>query len=43
MFAETMIARQLTLYAARIKDTGQRCDMEAGIMSFTARTAWASS
>ena len=43
MFAETMIARQLTLYAARIKDTGQRCDMEAGMAKLlSARTAWAS-
>ena len=43
MFAETMIARQLTLYAARIKDTGQRCDMEAGMSKLlAARTAWAS-
>lgn len=43
MFAETMIARQLTLYAARIKDTGQRCDMEAGMAKLlAARTAWAS-
>ena len=43
MFAETMIARQLTLYAARIKDTGQRCDMEAGMAKLlAAKTAWAS-
>ena len=43
MFAETMIARQLTLYAAKIKDTGQRCDMEAGMSKLlAARTAWAS-
>lgn len=43
MYAETMIARQLTLYAAKIKDTGQRCDMEAGMAKLlAARTAWAS-
>ena len=43
MYAETMIARQLTLYAARIKDTGQRCDMEAGMSKLlAARTAWTS-
>ena len=43
MFAETMIARQLTLHAARIKDTGQRCDMEAGMAKLlAARIAWSS-
>ena len=31
MAVETMIARQLTLYAAREKDEGRRCDMEAGL------------
>ena len=41
MFCETMMARQLTLYAARIKDTGQRCDMEAGMAKLLAsRIAW---
>ena len=43
MFAETMIARQLTMHAARIKDTGQRCDMEAGMAKLlAAKIAWSS-
>ena len=31
MAAEIMIARQLTYYAAREKDSGRRCDLEAGM------------
>ena len=31
MAVEIMIARQLTLYAAREKDAGRRCDLEAGL------------
>ncbi|MEK9707183.1 MAG: acyl-CoA dehydrogenase family protein [Alphaproteobacteria bacterium] len=41
MATETMIARQLTLYAARQKDSGQRCDIEAGMAKLLgARAAW---
>ncbi|WP_458097180.1 acyl-CoA dehydrogenase family protein [Roseomonas sp. WA12] len=41
MAAETMMARQLTLFAARTKDSGQRCDMEAGMAKLlAARVAW---
>lgn len=40
--AETMAARQLTLAAARRKDSGRRCDVEAGMAKLlAARTAWA--
>jgi (2S)-methylsuccinyl-CoA dehydrogenase len=39
---ETMMARQLTLYAARIKDADQRCDLEAGMAKLLgAQVAWA--
>lgn len=39
---ETMVARQLTWFAARRKDEGQRCDLEAGQAKLLAsRTAWA--
>ncbi|MCB1972288.1 MAG: acyl-CoA/acyl-ACP dehydrogenase, partial [Geminicoccaceae bacterium] len=31
MATETMIARQLTLHAARQKDGDRRCDLEAGL------------
>ena len=42
MAAETMAARQLTLYAAREKDAGRRCDLEAGMAKLLgARVAWA--
>ena len=42
MAVETMIARQLTLYAAREKDGGRRCDLEAGMAKLlAARVAWA--
>jgi (2S)-methylsuccinyl-CoA dehydrogenase len=42
MAVETMIARQLTYYAARQKDSGRRCDIEAGMAKLlAARVAWA--
>ncbi len=42
MAVETMIARQLTYYAAREKDSGRRCDIEAGMAKLlAARVAWA--
>ncbi len=42
MAAETMMARQLTYFAARQKDSGQRCDIEAGMAKLlAARVAWA--
>ncbi|HZD90763.1 MAG TPA: acyl-CoA dehydrogenase family protein [Pseudolabrys sp.] len=41
MAAEIMIARQLTYYAAREKDSGRRCDLEAGMAKLlAARVAW---
>jgi (2S)-methylsuccinyl-CoA dehydrogenase len=36
MAAETMMARQLTRHAARTKDAGQRCDIEAGMAKLLA-------
>jgi len=43
MAVETMIARQLTYFAARQKDQGRRCDLEAGMAKLlAARIAWAS-
>ena len=40
---EIMIARQLTYYAARQKDQGRRCDLEAGMAKLlAARIAWSS-
>jgi (2S)-methylsuccinyl-CoA dehydrogenase len=43
MAVEIMIARQLTYYAAREKDSGRRCDLEAGMAKLlAARVAWAS-
>ncbi len=36
MATETMFARQLTYFAARQKDTGQRCDIEAGMAKLLA-------
>jgi len=42
MAVETMIARQLTLFAAREKDSDRRCDIEAGMAKLlAARVAWA--
>jgi len=41
MTAETMAARQLTYFAARAKDRGERCDIEAGMAKLlAARVAW---
>ncbi|MGH6683197.1 MAG: acyl-CoA dehydrogenase family protein [Pseudolabrys sp.] len=43
MAAEIMIARQLTYFAAREKDSGRRCDLEAGMAKLlAARVAWTS-
>jgi len=42
MAAEIMLARQLTYFAARQKDSGKRCDLEAGMAKLlAARVAWA--
>jgi (2S)-methylsuccinyl-CoA dehydrogenase len=42
MAVEIMIARQLTYFAARQKDSGRRCDLEAGMAKLlAARVAWA--
>jgi len=42
MAVEVMIARQLTYFAAREKDAGHRCDLEAGMAKLlAARVAWA--
>jgi (2S)-methylsuccinyl-CoA dehydrogenase len=35
MAVEIMIARQLTYYAARQKDSGRRCDLEAGMANLS--------
>ncbi len=41
MVVQTMAARQLTFFAARQKDSGKRCDLEAGMAKLLAtRTAW---
>jgi (2S)-methylsuccinyl-CoA dehydrogenase len=41
MAAETMAARQLAYFAAREKDSGRRCDIEAGMAKLlAARVAW---
>ena len=41
MAVEIMIARQLTLHAARAKDAGRRCDLEAGRAKLlAAQVAW---
>ena len=41
MLAETVMARELTHYAAREKDGGRRCDIEAGMAKLlAARVAW---
>ena len=43
MAVEVMIARQITYFAARQKDQGRRCDLEAGMAKLlAARIAWAS-
>ena len=42
MAVEVMVARQITYYAAREKDKGRRCDLEAGMAKLlAARVAWA--
>ncbi len=42
MAVETMVARQLTYFAAREKDSERRCDIEAGMAKLLgARVAWA--
>ncbi len=41
MAAEIFVVRQLTYFAARQKDSGKRCDLEAGMAKLlAARTAW---
>ena len=41
MAVETMIARQITYFAAREKDLDKRCDIEAGMAKLlSARVAW---
>jgi (2S)-methylsuccinyl-CoA dehydrogenase len=41
MAVETVIARELTYFAARTKDAGDRCDIEAGMAKLLgARVAW---
>ncbi len=41
MAVEIMMARQLTLFAAREKDAGRRCDVEAGMAKLlAAQVAW---
>jgi (2S)-methylsuccinyl-CoA dehydrogenase len=43
MAVETMVARQLAWFAAREKDAGHRCDVEAGMAKLlAARVAWSS-
>ena len=43
MAVEILIARQLTYHAAREKDSGRRCDLDAGMAKLlAARVAWAS-
>ncbi|MGE8943808.1 acyl-CoA dehydrogenase family protein [Leptospira interrogans] len=42
MAADVMMARQLSYFAAREKDQGRRCDLEAGMAKLLgARVAWA--
>jgi (2S)-methylsuccinyl-CoA dehydrogenase len=42
MAVEIMVARQMTYFAAREKDEGRRCDLEAGMAKLLgARVAWA--
>jgi (2S)-methylsuccinyl-CoA dehydrogenase len=41
MAIETQVSRQITLHAAREKDSGRRCDLEAGMAKLlAARVAW---
>lgn len=41
MAVETMVARQLTLFSARERDSDRRCDIEAGMAKLLgARVAW---
>ncbi len=41
MAVETVLARELTYFAARAKDAGDRCDIEAGMAKLlAARVAW---
>ena len=41
MAVETMIARQITYFSAREKDSDKRCDIEAGMAKLlAARVAW---
>ena len=41
MFVETVMARELSYFAAREKDKGRRCDVEAGMAKLlAARIAW---
>ena len=41
MAVETVMSRELTYFAARQKDRGDRCDIEAGMAKLlAARTAW---
>ena len=41
MAVETMVARQLTYFSAREKDSDRRCDIEAGMAKLlAARVAW---
>jgi len=41
MAVETVMARELTYFAARAKDRGARCDIEAGMAKLlAARAAW---
>lgn len=42
MMVDSVMARELTYFAAREKDKGRRCDIEAGMAKlFAARVAWA--
>jgi (2S)-methylsuccinyl-CoA dehydrogenase len=42
MAVEIHVARQITYFAARMKDGGKRCDLEAGMAKLlSARVAWA--
>ena len=42
MAVDTLLARELTYFAAREKDKGRRCDIEAGMAKLlAARAAWA--
>ncbi len=41
MAVETVLAQQITYFAARTKDAGERCDIEAGMAKLlAARVAW---